>query len=547
MSGFASPDFPATASLGQSGVPASIEIVNNNDGANAGATNTITALTLVPACSATLAGGACSPAGAEPGVVEIAPTASGRAGSACAGRIFDVSLVNVVFGTVSFTPRGGPVTLPGTGSSCRIDLTFSVLRLPPADASPIPGTQVFELLSHSQSSAGLTAGGFGSDLTTIERATPAIATAASADVVLGSGTISDQATVSGRFGAVPGATVEFRLYDAGDAGCTGPAIFTATAPLSDAGVATSPPFTPTVAGTHRWIASYSGDANNIPVSGACNDPGESVVVAPRPPRIVSAGFESRPRVGATAVLRVRAVDASAPISGVRVRFGEAGGQAGTSACRVPAFGRSADPTQLRLPYAFRRAGRHRVTIDVLSGRCTGPVRLGRRTIMIDVAPRRTTTPGVRTSRCPYGWSIPTAAAASRARLATALLCLVNVQRRKYGRVSLLRSKRLALAAVGHSKDMVRRRYFAHDGPGRSFSARLRAVGYRGLTSGENIAYGSFDSAEDVLREWMASPGHRKNILYPRFRFAGVGLANGIPDTPRLPGTTSTMDYGASAS
>ncbi|HEX9415684.1 MAG TPA: IPT/TIG domain-containing protein, partial [Gaiellaceae bacterium] len=41
-------------------------------------------------------------------------------------------------------------------------------------------------------------------------------------------------------------------------------------------------FTPTQAGTYRWTASYSGDANNDAASSACNAPGEQVGVAPVP-------------------------------------------------------------------------------------------------------------------------------------------------------------------------------------------------------------------------------------------------------------------------
>ena len=41
-------------------------------------------------------------------------------------------------------------------------------------------------------------------------------------------------------------------------------------------------FTTSQPGTYRWIAAYSGDANNPPVSGACNNPNESVVVTPAP-------------------------------------------------------------------------------------------------------------------------------------------------------------------------------------------------------------------------------------------------------------------------
>ena len=50
---------------------------------------------------------------------------------------------------------------------------------------------------------------------------------------------------------------------------------------------TSPAFTPTTAGTYRWIAAYSGDANNAPVTGACNDANENVVVDQATPTIAT--------------------------------------------------------------------------------------------------------------------------------------------------------------------------------------------------------------------------------------------------------------------
>ena len=39
--------------------------------------------------------------------------------------------------------------------------------------------------------------------------------------------------------------------------------------------------------------------------------------------------------------------------------------------------------------------------------------------------------------------------------------------------------------------------------------------------GENVAFG-FTSAQSVLDAWMASPGHRANILRPEYRQLGVG-------------------------
>ena len=40
-----------------------------------------------------------------------------------------------------------------------------------------------------------------------------------------------------------------------------------------------PPLTTTSTGNYRWIASYSGDANNSAAAGACNLPSENTVVS----------------------------------------------------------------------------------------------------------------------------------------------------------------------------------------------------------------------------------------------------------------------------
>ena len=81
--------------------------------------------------------------------------------------------------------------------------------------------------------------------------------------------ITDTATVTGPAGA-PGAHRHRHLHRLrpDDATCAGPPIFTsANRPWAAARppTATSDPFTPTAAGTYRWIATYSGDANYPPV------------------------------------------------------------------------------------------------------------------------------------------------------------------------------------------------------------------------------------------------------------------------------------------
>jgi uncharacterized protein YkwD len=47
--------------------------------------------------------------------------------------------------------------------------------------------------------------------------------------------------------------------------------------------------------------------------------------------------------------------------------------------------------------------------------------------------------------------------------------------------------------------------------------------------GENIAMG-YSDIESVVDGWMNSPGHKRNILNPKFNKAGFGYAK-TPDGP----------------
>jgi Ca2+-binding RTX toxin-like protein len=109
---------------------------------------------------------------------------------------------------------------------------------------------------------------------------PSMTTAASGNVTLG-GAISDSATLSG--GTNPTGTIAFKIYGPDDTDCTGPSTLVASVPVTGNGTYESGPFTPTAAGTYRWVATYSGDASNAQVMGACNDPNESVTVVPPAP------------------------------------------------------------------------------------------------------------------------------------------------------------------------------------------------------------------------------------------------------------------------
>ena len=125
---------------------------------------------------------------------------------------------------------------------------------------------------------------------------PSIVTTATEGGVEGS-QISDTATVTGY---QPTGTVDFALYGPNDQTCSANPIFTSTnRPLDGSGQATSDPYTVTLAGTYHWIASYSGDTNNLPVSGQCGDQGETTTVNQFAPTIttsLSSGGTQGPKI-----------------------------------------------------------------------------------------------------------------------------------------------------------------------------------------------------------------------------------------------------------
>jgi uncharacterized protein YkwD len=91
---------------------------------------------------------------------------------------------------------------------------------------------------------------------------------------------------------------------------------------------------------------------------------------------------------------------------------------------------------------------------------------------------------------------------------------------------LVVSEKLYRAARGHARDMARHNYFEHQGrDGRSPKDRVEGEGYRLRLTGENIAFGP-ESAAEVVKGWLGSPGHCANIMDPRFREMGVAVSVG---------------------
>jgi uncharacterized protein YkwD len=120
---------------------------------------------------------------------------------------------------------------------------------------------------------------------------------------------------------------------------------------------------------------------------------------------------------------------------------------------------------------------------------------------------------------------PTALAAKRSSSAElTLLAAVNATRAAYGLQPLHLDSTLQRAARSHSTDMLRHNYFAHG----NFAGRMVAFRVRGRTAGENLAWGSgpYGRAGTIVREWLASPEHRANLLRPGYARIGIGLVRG---------------------
>jgi len=125
------------------------------------------------------------------------------------------------------------------------------------------------------------------------RAVPAVITSATASVTLGA-SISDTATISGLVNPIAG-TITFELYGPNDATCSGTNLVAGNVaftvgPVNANGAYASGSFTPLAVGTYRWIANYSGDANNTPTSNTCNGANEASAVGQITPSLSTAPF-----------------------------------------------------------------------------------------------------------------------------------------------------------------------------------------------------------------------------------------------------------------
>jgi len=104
---------------------------------------------------------------------------------------------------------------------------------------------------------------------------------------------------------------------------------------------------------------------------------------------------------------------------------------------------------------------------------------------------------------------------------------VNGERNAEGLASLTMREDLRQVARAHSEDMVARDFFDHVNPdGDDPFDRMADAGITYATAGENIAWNNFSNpVPTAVAGWMASTGHRANILNGRFTLTGMGVAS----------------------
>lgn len=127
-----------------------------------------------------------------------------------------------------------------------------------------------------------------------------------------------------------------------------------------------------------------------------------------------------------------------------------------------------------------------------------------------------------------------------------LVSLINGERAKAGLNPVALCGTLDNAAQDFSTVLAEWQTMSHVGPdGSTLYTRVAAAGYSGYSSvGENVAAGQLDAAS-VMGSWMASSGHRANILYPAFTQVGAGRTDALIDGNTVPYWVLDLGVGGS--
>lgn len=105
----------------------------------------------------------------------------------------------------------------------------------------------------------------------------------------------------------------------------------------------------------------------------------------------------------------------------------------------------------------------------------------------------------------------------------------NIERKRENLKPLKENSALSYAAYLRAKDILDNQDFSHiatkSGEIKAQKA-IQIVGYRYSEAGENLAMG-IDDPNEVVAQWLVSPGHRDNTLSKSFNETGVAVLNGV--------------------
>lgn len=128
---------------------------------------------------------------------------------------------------------------------------------------------------------------------------------------------------------------------------------------------------------------------------------------------------------------------------------------------------------------------------------------------------------------------------------TKIIEWTNKYRQDNGLKPLETNKILTLAAQNKTDDMITTQYFDHVSPSGKTPAQLVAeTGYNYKTTGENLALGDFKDEKDLVDAWMASPGHRANILNKSY--TEIGVASGLGNIENRNTWLAVQEFGKPA-
>ena len=104
--------------------------------------------------------------------------------------------------------------------------------------------------------------------------------------------------------------------------------------------------------------------------------------------------------------------------------------------------------------------------------------------------------------------------------------LVNQQREANQLAPLELNDQLSQAAMIKANDMLNQNYWDHYSPNNQSPWQfITQTGYVYKYAGENLAKGFYDE-KSVVSAWMASPGHKANILSDKFSQTGIATVKG---------------------